>query len=266
MKLFIVVLCTLEKDLSNYMKIKNVLIIIILIILIPALGYGIGYYAGNIYLNREPITKIITSDKAQGIKSEEKYKSIDYSKEIEGLIPISNYDDSFVIDLKYATEDNFTGKKVYNVNVCALQKSTLKKLMDANDEFRSLGYKIKIWDGYRPYDVQQYFWGIVSDSRYIANPNANGSRHNRGTAVDITLVDKKGNELEMPTKFDEFSPKAHRDNKNISKKAKENSELLTSIMIKHGFSIIETEWWHFDDVDSANYPLLNIPLEKFLEK
>lgn len=249
------------------MKAKKIFGILLIMILLVASGYELGYYLGNVYLKprnaSEQRITLVTNLKEKNV--EEEIKEIDYNKELNGLVPLSNYDNSFVIDLKYATENNFTGKRVYKANVCALQKSTLNKLIAANEEFKTLGYKIKIWDAYRPSDVQQYFWALVKDRNYIASPYVNGSRHNRGAAVDITLVDKDGKELEMPTVFDEFNPKAHRDNPNMSQKAKANLELLTTVMSNHGFNPIQTEWWHYDDSEADNYPILNVPLENFLK-
>ena len=178
-----------------------------------------------------------------------------------GLVFVVDEDPTIVIDLKYATTNNFTGKKIYNQSACVLQEGTMAKLKKANTEFKTLGYRIKIWDAYRPADVQKYFWTLVPDSRFIANPNQAGSRHNRGAAVDITLVDNKGNELVMPTKFDTFTEKAYR-NAPMSKEAKDNLEILTRIMTKNGFNPIETEWWHYDDSEADKYPILNIPFSE----
>lgn len=178
-----------------------------------------------------------------------------------GLVYVVDEDPTIIIDLKYATTDNFTGKKIYPYSVCMLQKNTMKKLINANKEFKELGYTIKIWDAYRPSDVQKNLWELVKDRRFIADPNLYGSRHNRGAAVDITLVDSTGRELEMPTKFDEFNEKAFRNSK-MSDTARINLDLLTTIMVKNGFKTIETEWWHYDDSDADSYPILNIPLEE----
>lgn len=178
-----------------------------------------------------------------------------------GLVYVVDEDPTIIIDLKYATTDNFTGKKVYNYSACMLQKNTMKKLINANNEFKSLGYAIKIWDAYRPSDVQKNLWELVKDRRFIADPNLYGSRHNRGAAIDITLVDSTGKELEMPTKFDEFNESAFRNSK-MSDAARKNLDLLTTIMVKNGFKTIETEWWHYDDSDADSYPILNIPFEE----
>ena len=103
--------------------------------------------------------------------------TIKYIREVNGLVNVSDMDSSFIFDLKYATKDNFTKTVVYPVNVCVLQKETATKLINANEEFKKLGYRIKIWDAYRPMYVQKIFWDLVGDERFVANPNKRGSRH-----------------------------------------------------------------------------------------
>lgn len=185
--------------------------------------------------------------------------------EIHGLVLVRDIVPDVEIELKYATEDNFTKTQVYPHDICALQKSTAIKLKKANTELMEIGYRLKIWDAYRPLSVQKIFWNLVSDSKYVANPSTGGSKHNRGTAVDVTLVDMNGNELEMPTEFDDFTGKAARSNKDISIAAKKNVELLTNVMIKNGFTTISTEWWHYNDSDSGNYNALDVDLEEFMQ-
>lgn len=187
-------------------------------------------------------------------------------KEVQGLVKVRDIDKSIVLDLKYSTTDNFTGKKVYPVDVCLLQKETVNKLSKANEEFKMSGYKIKIWDAYRPVYVQKIFWDLVKDSRFVADPAKGGSRHNTGAAVDITLVDMNGKELKMPSKFDDFSINAYRNNSNMDKEAKMNLDILTSVMKKYGFISIDTEWWHFEDADYAKYKIIDVKFDEFLDK
>ena len=185
--------------------------------------------------------------------------------EISGLVLVEDVIPDIEIELKYATKDNFTKKQVYPYDICVLQKTTAMKLKKANEELMEMGYHLKVWDAYRPLSVQKIFWDIIPDSRYVANPNTGGSKHNRGTAVDVTLVDMGGNELEMPTGFDDFSDKAARSNKNVPETVKKNVELLTNVMVKHGFTTISTEWWHYNDSDSANYVAMDVELEEFMQ-
>ncbi len=185
------------------------------------------------------------------------------NKEIEGLVLVQDVDPTVVIDLRYATENNFTKKKIYPTNVCVLHRETAQKFARANADFRKDGYRLKIWDAYRPPYVQNVFWGLVPDERYVANPAKGGSRHNRGGAVDVTLVDKDGRELEMPSDFDDFSKKASPTNPAMSPAAKKNSEYLKMVMVKNGFTPYEHEWWHFDDSDWQQFPLVDVKLERF---
>ena len=177
------------------------------------------------------------------------------------LIDVNKLSAGFVTDLRYATEDNFTGIKLYPSGICCLQEDTAWKLAAANRELQKKGLSIKIWDAYRPLSVQKKMWKLMPDSRYIANPYKNGSKHNRGAAVDVTLVDKNGKELEMPSGFDDFSKRAIRNNPAMSAAAAKNLKLLTDAMTKNGFKAISTEWWHFDDTAYAVWPLLDISQE-----
>lgn len=217
-------------------------------------------------------TTVASSGNVQEQTAEPEKKTEDLSKEedkepfeINGLVLVKDIIPDIEIELKYATEDNFTKTKVYPYDICVLQKSTAIKLKKANDELMKMGYRLKIWDAYRPLSVQKIFWELVPDSRYVANPNTGGSKHNRGTAVDVTLVDMNGNELEMPTGFDDFTEKAARSYGNISETARKNVELLTNIMVKNGFTTITTEWWHYNDSDSDRYGVLDVDLEEFMQ-
>lgn len=235
------------------MKLRK-LFSIIYILFIIFVGYSSGILFSTEYIQGK-IQPIITTVKKLPLKD---HSSFSKKSSYNGLVHVVDYSDAIIIDLRYATTNNFTGKKVYQKDVCLLQKGTLDKLIEANKEFMKLGYRIKLWDAYRPPQVQQYFWDIVKDSRFIASPYANWSRHNRGAAVDVTLVDENLNELKMPTGFDEFSINAYRNNPKMSTEAKKNMDLLTSVMVKHGFNPIQTEWWHFDDAEADKYPVINL--------
>jgi len=180
-----------------------------------------------------------------------------------GLVKIEDVDDTIMMDLRYATENNFTGQKLYPVAVSLLQRDTANKLKIANERFKKDGYRIKVWDAYRPLDIQKKFWELNPNRLYVANP-AYGSKHNRGSAVDITLVDQLGNELEMPTEFDHFSEKAWRSYAGNTPEAQRNMEYLGKIMEESGFIPNSAEWWHFDDSAWNSYPVLNIQLKDFI--
>lgn len=175
------------------------------------------------------------------------------------LVDIMSIDSSIVLDLRYASENNFLGKAVYSKQKCYLLKSTATKLADANKNCQSYGLRIKIFDGYRPHSVQIEMWKLVPNPMYVADP-AKGSHHNRGCAVDVTLVDSLGNEIPMPTDFDDFTEKAHHDYMNLPDNVIRNRELLREIMMKTGFVPLNSEWWHYSTPDCGEYDILDIPL------
>lgn len=172
------------------------------------------------------------------------------------FVSLKNYSSEFVYDMKYATTDNFLNSKVYDCAECYLRLKTVNSLVNANKAFVKRGYRIKIFDCYRPVDIQKKMWEIVPNPEYVADPKK-GSIHNRGGAVDITLVDKNGNELDMGTSFDYFGPKAGHNYKNLSAKVRSNRKLLRKIMQRNGFLIFESEWWHYNLQDAKKNPVSN---------
>ncbi len=183
--------------------------------------------------------------------------------EINGLVEVRSVDPTILVELAYATDQNFTGQVLYNVEICLLRRNTAEKLAAANAEFSRDGYSLKVWDAYRPREVQVIMWEHKPDGVYVADPDV-GSNHNRGAAVDVTLVDIYGNELEMPTGFDVFGEQASRNNPGMSEEARNNLDYLTEVMVKHGFSPIQAEWWHFNDSDLSKYDFISITLEDWV--
>ena len=161
------------------------------------------------------------------------------------FVNLRDYSQDFFYDMKYATSDNFLKAKVYDCAECYLRLKTVTALIDANKKFLRKGYRIKIFDCYRPLDIQKKMWAIVSNPQYVANP-AKGSIHNRGGAVDITLINLQGAELEMGTSFDFFGKEAAHNYKNLSNKVKRNRNLLKSVMKSSGFNPFDSEWWHYN--------------------
>ena len=161
------------------------------------------------------------------------------------FVLLKSLSSNFVFDMKYATPDNFLKQAVYECGDCYLRKSTAEALVKANAEFLKLGYRIKLFDCYRPLAVQKKMWKILPGTHYVANP-AKGSKHNRGAAVDLTLVDKDGNELDMGTPFDFFGKEAHHTCTTLPKKVLENRKLLKDILDKYNFKSIYSEWWHYE--------------------
>lgn len=176
------------------------------------------------------------------------------------FVNLKDYSADFVYDMKYATEDNFLKAKVYDCAECFLRFKTVKALVKANTKFIKKGYHIKIYDCYRPLDIQKRMWKIVSNPEYVADP-AKGSIHNRGGAVDITLVDADGKELDMGTSFDFFGPEASHYFDNLSDEVKQNRALLKRIMKKSNFNSFDSEWWHYNLKNASKDKVANTKWE-----
>lgn len=183
-------------------------------------------------------------------------KIIDAIVDDTTFVNLKDYSQDFVYDMKYATEDNFLKAKVYDCAECYLRLKTVKSLVEANKSFRQQGYRIKLFDCYRPLDIQKRMWKIVPNSEYVADP-AKGSIHNRGGAVDLTLVDADGKELDMGTAFDHFGIEASHNYLKLDDQVIKNRKLLKEIMQKHNFKIFESEWWHYNLNNSSADKLSN---------
>ncbi len=170
------------------------------------------------------------------------------------LVDVKNIISNIYVDLRYATENNFTGRVIYDFQRCLLLKVAALRLKKVQTDLELMGLGLKIWDGYRPIEAQWRLWEVMPDSRYVSDPRK-GGRHARGTAVDVTLVAKNGVELPMPSGFDDFSERAHRCFQEASSEALANRDLLSGAMERYGFVGLSTEWWHFDMVGWENYPV-----------
>lgn len=173
------------------------------------------------------------------------------------LVNLAEADPTLVIDARYATTNNFVGVRMYPRNELWLERGATTKLMKAQAALRRQGLGLKVFDAYRPLEIQRRLWEIMPDPRYVADPN-NGSRHNRGCAVDVTLVNADGEELAMPTDFDDFSERAHHDYTALPLEILENRKLLRETMIAAGFKGINSEWWHYDSDGWEAFPVLDI--------
>lgn len=158
------------------------------------------------------------------------------------------------IEIRYATVNNFANQRLYDDPTAYLRRGTAAKLKKVSAAVAQKGYRLKIWDAYRPTWVQFKMWEVSPDARYVANPFAGFSDHSRGAAVDLTLIDASGRELEMPSGYDEFTPKADRDYRDVTPRQRENALYLEKMMKENGFIPLATEWWHYRDSDS--YPVL----------
>ena len=171
------------------------------------------------------------------------------------MVLILDYIPDMIIDLKYATTDNFTGQVIYENEDAYLRYGTIKKLMQVQIELKKKGYKLVLWDGYRPVEAQFKLWDICPDSNYVSNPNNGFSKHSRGNTVDVTIVTLDGQAVEMPTGFDDFTKEADRDYSDVSAQAAANSQMLEDIMTQAGFKGYQGEWWHYSD--STEYPVID---------
>lgn len=163
------------------------------------------------------------------------------------FVKITDYIPDIVVEIKYATADNFTGTVIYDFKDAYLRYGTVKKLAVAQEKFKAMGYYIKIWDAYRPFAAQEKLWQVCPNPRYVANP-ANGMKaHNLGGTIDMTLVTFNGNEVEMPTAFDDFSLKADRDYSDVPETAAGNARMMERVMTECGFAGYAGEWWDYSD-------------------
>ncbi len=176
------------------------------------------------------------------------------------LVSLSERDATFAYEIQYATPNNFTGEQLYDCALCLLQPEVVEALMEANNYFCELGFRIKLYDCYRPLDVQKRMWKLVPRATYVANPYEKGSVHNRGAAVDLTLVTMEGCYVEMGSDYDFFGIESHIDNYNFSSEILENRKILLEGMTRFGFKPVRTEWWHFSYKKMYAYPILNDPL------
>ena len=183
----------------------------------------------------------------------------------EDFVELIRINPSIKLDIRYATDNNFLKKAVYPEAKCFVRYAVAIKLDSIQNELHSIGLGLKIFDGYRPLDVQKQMWEILPDNRYVADPQ-NGSRHNRGAAVDLTLVDSSGNDLDMPTAYDDFSNKAHHGFKKLDTNILINRWILKTIMEKYGFESIKTEWWHYDLVGWEKYSVVNFSFQELDQK
>ena len=158
--------------------------------------------------------------------------------------------------LLYGTNDNFTGKSVYDRPRCYLHTDAEKLLSNAVELAAQLSLKIRIYDAFRPSEAQWVLWRHSPDPNFLADPNI-GSPHSRGVAIDVTLLDTSGQELDMGTGFDEFSDLSHHGNPGITTVAKRNRMLLLGIMTVAGWDFFKNEWWHYQLFNSKTYQLLS---------
>ena len=162
-----------------------------------------------------------------------------------------------VIEIRYATEQNITGKKIYVDKRAWLREETIRKLAQVARELEEKGYRLVLWDGWRPAFAQKALWAAKPDGRFLTPPNRI-SRHTRGTSVDVSLADRNGKILEMPSDHDEFTDRADEDFSDVPKEVAQRARLLRKAMFRAGFSGVPDEWWHYDLRDWASYEPIEV--------
>lgn len=168
--------------------------------------------------------------------------------EDDEYVLVKKYIPDIYVELRYATENNFTGVKIYDFTEAYLRYGTVKKLAQVQKELKLQGYSLKIWDAYRPFEAQQKLWEVYPDPNYVANPANGMKKHNLGGTVDITMVAADGSVISMPTEFDDFSLKADRDYSDIEdEEAVKNVMILQNVMENNGFTGYQGEWWDYSD-------------------
>lgn len=170
--------------------------------------------------------------------------------EDDEYVIVKKYIPDIYVELRYATENNFTGVKIYDFTEAYLRYGTVKKLAQVQKELKQQGYSLKIWDAYRPFEAQQKLWEVYPDPNYVANPANGMRRHNLGGTVDITMVAADGSIIPMPSEFDDFSLKADRNYSDIdNEEAVNNVMILQNAMENNGFTGYQGEWWDYSDTD-----------------
>ena len=165
-----------------------------------------------------------------------------------------------VLDIRYATENNFTGRKLYDEARCLLRPAVAAKLAKAQALLKPQGYRLVVFDCYRPFSIQKKLWDLVPVLGLVAPPSTGGSKHNRAAAVDASLVGLDGSPVEMPTDYDDFGKAARINSKLPTPAAQLHRTVLQDAMVRSGFKLMFMEWWHFDDADALRYPVLDVPI------
>lgn len=168
--------------------------------------------------------------------------------EDDEYVLVNKYIPDIYVELMYATDNNFTGVRIYGFTDAYLRYGTVKKLANVQKELKEQGYSLKIWDAYRPFEAQQKLWEVYLDPNYVANPANGMKKHNLGGTVDITMVAADGSIIPMPTEFDDFSLKADRNYSDIdNEEAVNNVMILQNAMENNGFTGYQGEWWDYSD-------------------
>lgn len=195
------------------------------------------------------------------IDSQQDYRALIQRDKNKQLLEIKKYVPGIKLDIRYATKNNFMKQVMYKQARAFARRPVVEQLKRIQAELKPKGYGLKIFDAYRPYTITVEFWKKASDKNFVANP-AKGSKHNRGCAIDLTLIDlKTGKDVAMPTPYDSFEAAAAPHYNKLPAALIKNRDFLIKTMQSHGFKVIYNEWWHFDFNGWPEYELMDIPFE-----
>ena len=196
------------------------------------------------------------------INSQKEYRSSVAKQPEKALVDIQKAVPGVVLDIRYATKNNFMKQVMYPSARAFARKPVAVQLKKIQAELKKKGYGLKIYDAYRPYTITVAFYQKASDKNFVAHPKS-GSRHNRGCAVDLSIIDlKTGKDVPMPTPYDSFSKAAAADYQDLSPAIKKTRDFLISVMEKHGFQVMYNEWWHYDFRGWEEFELMDMPFQK----
>jgi len=245
MPTFTLIFLTSQPEISNAITMRNILLFLLLL---P------GFLLAQTE-SRNPYKLPLISDQ------DSYHSSVNDDPDMQ-MINLETAIPGIILDIRYATHNNFTGEIIYPKAAAWARKPLAEALAKAQKAFNSKGLSIKAFDAYRPYAATLRFYEVYPDTNFVAAP-WHGSRHNRGAAVDITLVDlKTGKELPMPTAFDDFTEKAAPDYPNLPDEVIRNRNLLITTMQQFGFSVYPHEWWHFDYIGWEKFPLMDLSFDE----
>jgi zinc D-Ala-D-Ala dipeptidase len=210
---------------------------------------------GSLFAQKDPGLQVVHSLK--------QYKQQVVDDSLKEMVELKTVIPGIIYDLRYATVNNFTHEKLYKSgNSTFLRLPVATALNEAEKELNKKGLGLKIFDAYRPYSVTVKMWNLIKDERYVADPSK-GSGHNRGTAVDLTIIDlKTSKELNMGTGFDNFTDSAQQSFTDLPEDILQNRKLLKSVMEANGFIPLSTEWWHYYWNKASDFELLDIGFRK----
>lgn len=206
----------------------------------------------------------LLAQNSYGLKTQSyaEYKASVKVNPAKKLIDLEKFIPDVVLDIRYATTNNFTGEKIYNMAKAYARRPVAESLKKVQAELKQQNLGIKIFDAYRPYKATVKFYEVYHDTTYVASPYR-GSRHNRGCAIDMTIIDlKTGKELKMPTGYDSFQKEAWPSTPVKDPEAKKNRDLIIHVMQKYGFKVNSSEWWHFDFIGWRKYEVMDIDFEE----